>query len=71
VYSQATLSRHLGFLANDDPVTFIVGEFREVLYWGNVVGLGHTVAMMTICTGFFLICLFLFRRAERGLAKDV
>jgi lipopolysaccharide transport system permease protein len=71
VYSQATLSRHLGVLANDDPVTFIVGEFREVLYWGNVVGPGHTVAMMTICGGFFLVCLILFRRVQRGLAKDV
>jgi lipopolysaccharide transport system permease protein len=71
VYRQATLSRHLGFVANDDPVTFIVGEFREVLYWGHVVGPGHTVAMMTICSGFFLVCLVLFRRAERGLAKDV
>jgi ABC-type polysaccharide/polyol phosphate export permease len=71
VYSQTTLSQHLGFIANDDPVTFIVGEFREVLYWGAVVGVGHTVIMMSICTGFFLACLLLFRRAERGLAKDV
>jgi len=71
VYSQVTLGRHLGFVANDDPVTFIVGEFREVLYWGHVVGPAHTAAMMAICAGFFLVCLIVFRRAERELAKDV
>lgn len=71
VYTQSTLSRHLGVLVNDDPVSFIVGEFREVLYWGHLASPGHTAIMMTICGGFFLVCLLVFLRAERGLAKDV
>ena len=71
VYSQSVLSRHLGFLVDDDPVSFIVGEFREFLYWGNLGSLDHTIAMMTICAGFFVVCLAVFRRAELSLAKDV
>jgi lipopolysaccharide transport system permease protein len=71
VYSQATLSRHLGLLVNYDPVSFIVGEFREFLYWGHFGSPWRTVAMLTICGGFFLVCLTLFRRIEPELAKNV
>jgi lipopolysaccharide transport system permease protein len=71
VYSQSTLSRHLGFVVNYDPVSFIVGEFREFLYWGHFGSPGRTVAMITICGGFFLVCLALFRRIEPELAKNV
>jgi ABC-type polysaccharide/polyol phosphate export permease len=71
VYSQSTLSRRLGVLVNDDPVSFIVGEFREFLYWGHFGSPARAVAMMTICAGFFLICLMIFLRATRDLAKNV
>jgi lipopolysaccharide transport system permease protein len=71
VYTQTALSKHLGIVVNDDPVSFIVGEFREFLYWGHVGSLGRTVEMMSICAGFFLVCFALFRRMEPSLAKDV
>jgi lipopolysaccharide transport system permease protein len=71
VYQQGTLSRHLGVLVDDDPVTFIVGEFRELLYWGHFGSPARTVAMMTICISFFAVCLLFFRRATRDLAKNV
>lgn len=70
-YSQSTLSRHVGFLTNDDPITDIVGDFREILYWRSVGGVGRTVAMMALCAGFFLVSLVVFRRCTRDLAKNV
>jgi lipopolysaccharide transport system permease protein len=70
-YSQSTLSHRLGVVARDDPVTFIVGEFREVLYWGHFGDPLSTVTMMVICGGFFSLCLLFFTRATRDLAKDV
>lgn len=71
VDSQAVLSRHLGALVDDDPVSFIVGEFRELLYFGKLGSAGRTVAMMVICGGFFALCLAFFTRTTRSLAKDV
>lgn len=70
-YTQSALSRHLGVLVDDDPVSFIVGEFRELLYWGHVGSPGRTVTMMVICGGFFVLCLLFFQRTTRDLAKDV
>jgi lipopolysaccharide transport system permease protein len=70
-YSQSTLSRHVGFLTNDDPITDIVGDFREILYWRSVGGLGRTAAMMVLCAGFFLVSVLVFRRTTRDLAKNV
>lgn len=70
-YTQTALSRHLGAFVNDDPVSFIVGEFREFLYWGHFGSPGRTVAMMLICAGFFALSLTFFARTARHIAKDV
>lgn len=70
-YSQAAIAKHLGPLVRDDPVSFIVGEFREFLYYGHFGGPGRTIAMMAICGGFFVVALLVFVRATRDVAKNV
>jgi lipopolysaccharide transport system permease protein len=71
VYRQQDLGGGLQFLDSVDPANLIVGQFRDVLYYGSISHLGHMVEMLVICLATWLICLEIFRRHDPRLPKEV
>jgi lipopolysaccharide transport system permease protein len=54
-----------------EPVGLVVGQFRAVLYRGEIDEPHLLVLMLLVCTAVFLIALGLFRRFSTQLPKDV
>lgn len=71
VYSAAMVSPRLRVLRSIDPMNMIVGQFRDVLYYGHLSRPLHLVLMAVVCVAFFLTCLTVFRRFARDLPRDV
>jgi ABC-type polysaccharide/polyol phosphate export permease len=71
VYTQQDLGGGLQFLDSVDPANLIVGQFRDVLYYGSISHPGHMVEMLAICLATWLICLEVFRRHDPRLPKEV
>lgn len=71
VYQQERLGSGLGFMQSVDPVNVLVGEFREVLYYGHVSRVGHLVFMLAACAAIWLASIAIFRRFAARLPKDV
>jgi ABC-type polysaccharide/polyol phosphate export permease len=71
VYRQQDLGGGLQFLDSVDPANLIVGQFRDVLYYGEISHLGHMVEMLFLCLATWVICLEIFRRHDPRLPKEV
>lgn len=71
VYHQRALGHGLQFLQSVDPANLIVGQFRDVLYYGHISHLGHMFELVGICLATWLVCLELFRRHDPRLPKEV
>jgi homopolymeric O-antigen transport system permease protein len=71
VYHQQALGEGLQFLQSVDPANLIVGQFRDVLYYGSISHLGHMFELLGICLLTWLVCLELFRRHDPRLPKEV
>jgi lipopolysaccharide transport system permease protein len=71
VYHQEALGNGLQFLQSVDPANLIVGQFRDVLYYGHISHLGHMFEMLLLCLATWLVCLELFRRQDPRLPKEV
>ncbi|HEX3606336.1 MAG TPA: hypothetical protein VH134_10470, partial [Candidatus Dormibacteraeota bacterium] len=54
-----------------DPMNIILGQFRDILYYGHISRPGHLLLMMAVSTGALVTTLVAFRRLTRHLAKDV
>jgi ABC-type polysaccharide/polyol phosphate export permease len=63
--------RTLQLLQSVDPMSLIVGRFREALYYGHVAQPMRLLLMTGICVTWFLVCLVAFRRLSVNLPKDV
>jgi ABC-type polysaccharide/polyol phosphate export permease/GT2 family glycosyltransferase len=71
VYRQEDLGSGLRFLQSVDPANLIVGQFRDVLYYGHISHLGHMFVMLALCLATWLVCLEIFRRHDSRLPKEV
>jgi len=71
VYTQQDLGQGLQFLDSVDPANLIVGQFRDVLYYGAISHPGHMVEMLALCLATWLVCLEIFRRHDPRLPKEV
>jgi len=71
VYSPEMVSARLRTLRSVDPMNMIVGQFRDLLYYGHVSRPFHMGLMMIVCVAFFLVCLTVFRRFAVDLPRDV
>lgn len=71
VYSQKMVSPDLRFLRSFDPASIIVGQFRQIFYYGSVTQPWHYAYVLLICGGVFAVSLLIARRVSRHLAKDI
>jgi ABC-type polysaccharide/polyol phosphate export permease len=71
VYSQKMVSPDLRFLRSVDPVSMIVGQFREVFYYNRIADPSHLAYVLLICASSFLAAILMARRVSRRLAKDI
>ncbi|HMD44626.1 MAG TPA: hypothetical protein VKG43_00600 [Acidimicrobiales bacterium] len=71
VYRQHMVAGQLQFLRSVDPVAMIVGEFRQILFYGRVTEPSHAGYVVAICAACFAGAVALVRRSSRHLAKDV
>jgi ABC-type polysaccharide/polyol phosphate export permease len=71
VYSTHMESSKLKFLRSVDPVSMIVGQFRQVLFYGRITQPSHLGYVLAICGGFFALAIVTARRVSRRLAKDI
>lgn len=71
VYRQEMAPRPLRFLRSVDPMNMIVGQFRDILFWGHLSRPGHLALMLATSSVAFGGALRLFRRCSHELPKDV
>ena len=71
VYRPSMAGPTLLQLRSIDPMNMIVGQFRYVLVYGDVLRPVHVVLMLVVCTAVFLVALGGFRWAMRDVAKEV
>lgn len=71
VYTQRALTSRLLVFRSVDPVNLIVGEFRDVLYYGQLSRPAHDIELIGICFGFALIVLRVGAGLSDRLPKDV
>lgn len=58
-------------LRSVDPMNMIIGQFRDILYFGHLSRPGHTVLMVIVCTMTFLIANMLFSRVTPQFPKEL
>ncbi|HAS09434.1 MAG TPA: hypothetical protein DCS55_02775 [Acidimicrobiaceae bacterium] len=71
VYRPQMVPEGLQFLQSTDPMNMIVGQFRDVLYYGSVSRPGHMALMLIVSAVFFVVCTAVFRRCSGELPKDL
>jgi ABC-type polysaccharide/polyol phosphate export permease len=71
VYRPSMAHGWLRRLRSIDPMNMIIGQFRNILYDGHLYQPMHMVAMVVVCTVFFLGCLTLFRHFAPNLPRDI
>jgi lipopolysaccharide transport system permease protein len=71
VYHQNMAGEGLQFLRSVDPMNMIVGQYRDLLYYGHVSRPLHMMLMVVVCTAFSLVCRAVFRRWSPQLPRDI
>jgi ABC-type polysaccharide/polyol phosphate export permease len=71
VYRPGMTPGPLRFLRSIDPMNMIVGQFRDILHFGQLSRPIHAALMLVVCSGLFVVCRTGFRRLSRDLAKDI
>jgi lipopolysaccharide transport system permease protein len=71
VYRPRMAPESVARLQSIDPANLIVNQFRAVLYRGQIGEPVDLVVMFALCAGLFVVCLHVFRRYSRSVAKDV
>jgi lipopolysaccharide transport system permease protein len=71
VYRQEMAGEGLLFLRSIDPMNMIVGQFRDLLYYGHVSRPLHMALMVVVCTAFSLACRAVFRHWAPQLPRDI
>jgi ABC-type polysaccharide/polyol phosphate export permease/GT2 family glycosyltransferase len=71
VYQQQALHHGLLFTRSVDPLNLIIGEFRDVLYYGRLQRPLHDVIVLFATGGLLLLATSLIKRADASLPKDV
>lgn len=71
VYRHEMVPARVRFLRSVDPMNMIVGQFRDVLYYGHISHAPHLVLMLVVCSVFFAVTVAGFRRLAADLPKDV
>lgn len=71
VYRQNMAPRQVTFLRSVDPMNMVVGQFRDLLYFGQVSRPGHMALMLGAAVSAFLVALAVFRRIARDVVRDV
>jgi ABC-type polysaccharide/polyol phosphate export permease len=71
VYRPGMAPKPVRFLRSVDPMNMIVGQFRDVLHFGQLSRPLHAALMLVVCTALFFGCRVVFRRLSRELAKDI
>jgi lipopolysaccharide transport system permease protein len=59
------------FLRSVDPMNMIVGQMRDVLYFGRLSRPWHLVLMLLVSAAVLAVSITVFRRFSTNLAKDV
>ncbi|MGI8558380.1 MAG: ABC transporter permease [Solirubrobacteraceae bacterium] len=71
VYRQAMAGRELSVLQSIDPMNITVGQFRDILLFGNISHPGHFALMLALSAAMFVLSLAIFRRFAHELPKNV
>jgi lipopolysaccharide transport system permease protein len=59
------------FLRSVDPMNMIVGQMRDILYFGRLSRPGHLALMLLVSAAVLAASIAVFRRFSTNLAKDV
>jgi ABC-type polysaccharide/polyol phosphate export permease len=71
VYRPGMAPRPVRFLRSVDPMNMIVGQFRDILHFGQLSRPLHAGLMLVVCTALFVGSRAGFRVLSRELAKDI
>lgn len=71
VYRPRMAPTGIRFLRSVDPMNMIVGQMRDILYFGDLSRLGHLALMLLVTAALLAASIALFRRFSTNLAKDV
>jgi ABC-type polysaccharide/polyol phosphate export permease len=71
LYSRQMAGDRLQFLRSVDPMNMIIGQFRDILYYGQLSRPSQMVAMFVVCVAFSGASLAVFRRFSPRLPRDV
>ena len=71
VYRREMAPHSLSFLTSVDPMNMIIGQFRDILYYGHISRPLHLGLMLVVCAAFFLACRSLFHVLGHELPKDI
>jgi lipopolysaccharide transport system permease protein len=58
-------------LRSIDPMNMIIGQIRDILYYGHLSRPGHTVLMLIVCTMVFVVANVIFNRVSPQFAKEL
>lgn len=58
-------------LRSVDPMNMIIGQFRDILYYGNISRPSHTVLMVIVCGMSFVIANLIFQRIAPEIPKEL
>ena len=58
-------------LRSVDPMNMIIGQFRDVLYFGHLSRPSHTVLMVIVCGMSFVIANMIFQRIAPEIPKEL
>ena len=58
-------------LRSVDPMNMIIGQFRDVLYFGSLSRPSHTVLMVFVCGLSFLVANVIFQRIAPEIPKEL
>jgi ABC-type polysaccharide/polyol phosphate export permease len=71
VYSPSMVSHRIRMLRSVDPMNMLVGQFRDILYYGHVSRPAHMVLVPFLCATVFVVSCGVFRRLGVDLPRDV
>jgi ABC-2 type transport system permease protein len=71
VYRPDMAGRIGDVLRSIDPINMIVGQFRDILYWGNINKPGQLVLMVGLTALCFVVSLAIFVRVAPEIPKEL
>jgi ABC-type polysaccharide/polyol phosphate export permease len=71
VYRPERTPSALRFLRSVDPMNLIVGQFRDILFWGHLSRPVHLVTMLALCGAVFVLAVVIVDRCIAILPQDV